>query len=61
MSNPNSSGDLDELRRLLDRLATVDPKCMPDVIADQWVHGDPGTRQKIEETIDRLPKRKKAS
>jgi hypothetical protein len=64
MSNPNNSGDLDERRKLLkllDRLAAVDrlaaPKCMPDVIVDQWLHGDPGARRKIEDAIDRMPKK----
>jgi hypothetical protein len=61
MSNPNNSGDLDELRKLLDRLADVDPKCMPDVIAEKWAVADPGARRKIEEAIDRLPKRKKSN
>ena len=55
MSNPNNSGDLDERRKLLDRLAA--PKCMPDVIAGQWLHGDADTRQKIEDAIDRMPKK----
>ena len=36
MANPNNSGDLNGLRKLLDRLAGVDPKCMPAVIAGQW-------------------------
>jgi hypothetical protein len=62
MPNPDNSGDLDDLRRLLDRLATLDPnKCMPDVIAGQWMHGDPDARRKIEEAIDRLPKKKKSN
>jgi len=62
MSNPNNSGDMDERRKLLkllDRLDAVHPKCMPDVIVDQWVHGDIDARRKIEEAIGRLPKRKK--
>lgn len=59
MSNPNNSGSLDELRKLLDRLADVDPKCLPDVIAGQWAKADPGARRRIEEAIDRLPNRKK--
>jgi hypothetical protein len=64
MSNPNNSGDLDERRKLLkllDRLAAVDrlatPKCLPDVIAGQWLHGDADTRRKIEDAIDRMPKK----
>lgn len=65
MSNPSNSGALDERRRLfklLDRLAAVDrqaaPKSMPgDVIVDQWLHSDADTRQKIEDAIDRLPKK----
>ena len=61
MAGPNNSGDLDELRKLLDRLADVDAKCMPTVIADQWAIGDPEARRTIEESIDRLPTRKKAN
>jgi hypothetical protein len=64
MSNPNNSGDLDERRKLfklLNRLAAVDrlaaPKCMPDVIVDQWLHGNADARRKIEEAIDRMPKK----
>jgi hypothetical protein len=59
MSKPT----LDELRKFLDRLATVQPsrERMPDVIAGQWVHGDPETRRTIEEEIDRMPKRKKSN
>jgi hypothetical protein len=30
---------------------------MPDVIAGQWLHGDADTRQKIEDAIDRMPKK----
>ncbi|HLG47020.1 MAG TPA: hypothetical protein VKY24_12330 [Reyranella sp.] len=54
---------LDELRKFLDRLATVQPsrECMPDVMAGQWGHGDPETRRTIEEEIDRMPKRKKSN
>jgi hypothetical protein len=62
MANPNHSRDLDELRKLLDRLADVQPSrlCMPDVfIVGQWLVGDPEARRTIEEEIDRLPKRKK--
>jgi hypothetical protein len=61
MANPNNSGDLDELRKLLDRLADVHPRCMPDVIVGQWVHSDPEARRTIEEEIDRMPKRKKSN
>ena len=50
-----------ELLKLLDRLDVVDPKGMPDVIVDQWVHSDPEARRTIEEEIDRMPKRKKPS
>ena len=64
MSNPSNSGDLDERRKLLellDGLTAVDrlaaPKCMPDLLVDQWLHGDAGTRRKIEEAIDRMPKK----
>ena len=70
MSNPNNSGDLDGLRKLLDRLAAVDPQCMPAVIAGQWcmletipgqwAKADPEARRTIEEEIDRLPRRKKS-
>ncbi len=61
MVNPNNSGDLDELRKLLDRLTDVHPKCMPDVIVGQWLHGDPEARRTIEEEIDRMPKRKRSN
>ena len=63
MANPNHSGDLDGLRKLLDRLATVQPgrECMPEVIVGQWLRGDPEARQTIEEEIDRMPKRKKSN
>ena len=65
MANPNNAGDMDERRKLLkllDRLAAVDrlaaPKHMPhDGIVDQWLHGDADARQKIEEAIDRMPKK----
>ncbi len=57
MSNPKISGDLEGLRRLLERLADVDPKCIPTIIADQWSLGDVEARRAIEEAIDRLPKR----
>jgi hypothetical protein len=59
MPNPNNSGERDRLRRLLDRLADVHPKCMPELIVGQWLRGDPEARQTIEEEIDRMPKRKK--
>jgi len=60
MANPNNSSDLDERRKLLkllDRLDTVHRKCMPDVIVGQWLHGDADARRKIEEAIDRTPKK----
>jgi hypothetical protein len=59
MANLNS-GAMDERRKLialLDRLDAVHPKCMPDMIVDQWVHGDADARRKIEEAIDRMPKK----
>jgi hypothetical protein len=59
MANLNS-GAMDERRKLialLDRLDVVQPKCMPDMIVDQWVHGDADARRKIEEAIDRMPKK----
>jgi hypothetical protein len=61
MPNPKNSGDINSFRKLLDRVATVDPKCMPDILIDKWVHGDPETQRTIEEEIDRMPKRKKSS
>ena len=60
MANPNNSGDMDERRkllRLLDRLDAVHLKCMPDVIVDQWLHGGADARRRIEEAIDRMPRR----
>ena len=60
MANPNNSSDLDERRKLLkllDRLDTVHRKRMPDVIVGQWLHGDADARRKIEEAIDRTPKK----
>jgi hypothetical protein len=65
MSKPNNSGALEERRKLfelLDRLAAVDRQAAPrrlpnDYIAGQWLHGDADTRRKIEEEIDRLPKK----
>jgi hypothetical protein len=61
MANPNNSGDLHGLRKLLDRLADVHPKCMPDMIIGKWLCGDPEARRTIEEEIDRMPKRKKSN
>jgi hypothetical protein len=64
MSNPGNPGDMDERRRLirlLDRLDTVHRKCMPDLIVDQWLHGDADARRKIEEAIDDMPRRRKPS
>lgn len=61
MANPNTSSGMDERRellKLLDRLDAVHPRCMPDVIASKWLHGDADARRKIEEAIDSLPKRK---
>ena len=60
MANPNNSGDMDERRRLLnlvDRLDAVDRKFMPEVILDRWLHGDVDARRKIEEAIDRMPRK----
>lgn len=65
MMNPNVSGDLVGLRKLLDRLAAVDraacrgrrPPFMPELITGEWLKGDAYARRKIEEEIDRLPKR----
>jgi hypothetical protein len=34
---------------------------MPDVIAGRWAVSDADARRKIEEEIDRLPKRKKSN
>jgi hypothetical protein len=59
MASPNNSGSLNDLRRLLDRLADVHPRCMPELIVGRWLRGDPEARQTIEEEIDRMPKRKK--
>jgi hypothetical protein len=40
----------------VDRLAA--PKGLPgDALVDQWLHGDADTRRKIEEAIDRMPKK----
>jgi hypothetical protein len=60
MVNPNHSYSA-ELLKLLDRLDAVDPKCMPDAIADRWAVSDPEARRTIEEEIDRLPRRKKSN
>jgi hypothetical protein len=30
---------------------------MPDVFVDQWLHGNADARRKIEEAIDRMPKK----
>jgi hypothetical protein len=61
MANPNRSYSRDELLKLLDRLDTVHPKCMPSVIAERWAVSDAAARRKIEEEIDRLPRRKKSN
>jgi len=63
MANPSNPVDMNERRNLLellDRLADVQPgrHCMPDVLVDQWFHGDSDRRRKIEEAIGRMPKRK---
>ena len=58
MSNPANSEERRKLLQLLDRLDAVDPKCLPTAITSRWLHGDSGARRKIEEGIDRLPKRK---
>jgi hypothetical protein len=65
MSKPTSPGALEERRKLfelIDRLAAVDQQAAPrhlphDYIAGQWLRGDSDTRRKIEEEIDRLPKK----
>ncbi len=64
MSHPGNSGDPGERRkllRLLDRLDAVDrlaaPSCMPDLIVDRWLHSDADVRRKIEEEIDRMPRK----
>jgi hypothetical protein len=60
MAKPNNPVDMEERRKLLkllDRLDTVDPKCMPDIFVSQWLRGDADARRKIEEEIDRLPRR----
>jgi hypothetical protein len=60
MASPVPSGERDERRRLidlLDRLDGVDRKCMPDVIVDRWMHGDADARAKIEQAVDRMPRK----
>ena len=65
MPKPASPEALEERRKLfelLDRLAAVDrqaaPRHMPhDAIADQWLHGDADARRRIEQEVDRLPKK----
>jgi hypothetical protein len=62
LTNPNALEERRKLFEVLDRLAAVDrrvaPKRLPDdFIAGQWLHGDADTRRKIEEEIDRLPKK----
>jgi len=61
MPNTGKSRVPDGLHRLLNRLADIDrrraPKCMPGVIADQWLQSDPDARRQIEEAIDQLPKK----
>ncbi len=65
MPNPTDPGVLEERRKLFelfDRLAAVDRQAAPrhlphDAIAQQWLHGDAEARRKIEEEVDRLPKK----
>jgi hypothetical protein len=65
MPKPTSPEAREERRKLfdlLDRLAAVDrqaaPKHMPhDAIAGQWIHGDAEARRRIEEAIDRMPRK----
>jgi hypothetical protein len=65
MSRPTSPGVQEERRKLfdlLDRLAAVDRRAAPrrlpdDFVAGQWLHGDADTRRKIEEEVDRLPRK----
>jgi len=62
MANPNDASANDERRKLvalLDRLDAVQPTAGFDALIYQWLHGDADTRRKIEDSIDRLPKRKK--
>jgi hypothetical protein len=64
MANPDNPVDMDERRKLLellDRLdavdRTVDRKFMPELIVGKWMHGDADARRKIEEAIDRMPRK----
>jgi hypothetical protein len=65
MAKPTNQGALEERRKLfdlLDRLKAVDRppglRSMPhDAIVDQWLHSDADDRRKIEESIDRLPRK----
>lgn len=59
MATARNPGERAALLALLDRLDELDPKCLPDVIAGQWVVADPEARRTIEERIDGLPRRKK--
>ena len=59
MPTPSKSGDREGLRRLLDRLDDVHPRCMPELIVGRWLRGDPEARRTVEEEIDRMPRRKK--
>lgn len=61
-TNPDAQEERRKLFNLLDRLAAVDRRAAPrrlphDYIAGQWLHGDSNTRRKIEDEIDRLPKK----
>jgi hypothetical protein len=60
MDNSANSKERRNLLKLLDRLDAVDPKCLPTAIVGRWLHGDADARRKIEDSIDGLPKRKKA-
>lgn len=61
MSNPKNSSERAELLKLLDGLDAVDreraPKCMPDLVVDQWLHSGADARREIEAEIDRLPRK----
>ena len=62
MANLNNANADDERRKLvalLDRLDAVHPTAGFDALIYQWLHGDSDVRRKIEDSIDRLPKRKK--